>query len=96
MIAAGGLDGVSAIFGLHCNPQLPVGMVGVRAGAFTAAADLVEVRLRGDGGHTARPHLTQDLVHALGRVVVDVPSLLGPPGRRTRRGFDGVRSDPSR
>ena len=76
VIAAGGLKNVSAIFGLHCAPQLPVGLVGVRSGPFTAAADLVEVRLRGNGGHTARPHLTADLVHALGRVVVDVPSLL--------------------
>jgi len=76
VIAAGGLRDVAAIFALHCFPQLPVGLVGVRSGPFTAAADKVEVRLRGPGGHTARPHLTADLVHALGRVVVDVPSLL--------------------
>jgi len=76
IIAAGGLKNVSAIFGLHCNPQIEVGRVGVRSGPFTAAADLVDVTLRGDGGHTARPHLTQDLVHALSRVVVDVPALL--------------------
>jgi amidohydrolase len=76
VIAAGGLKDVAAIYALHCAPQLPVGLVGVRSGPFTAAADLVEVRLTGRGGHTARPHLTADLVHALGRVVVDVPSLL--------------------
>ena len=52
------------------------GLVGVRSGPFTAAADTVEVRLTGPGGHTARPHLTADLVHALGRVIVDVPALL--------------------
>jgi amidohydrolase len=76
VIAAGGLKDVSSIYALHCAPQLPAGLVGVRSGPFTAAADLVEVRLTGRGGHTARPHLTADLVHALGRVVVDVPSLL--------------------
>nr|WP_240947613.1 amidohydrolase [Planosporangium mesophilum] len=76
VIAAGGLKDVSGIFALHCYPQLPVGLVGVRSGPFTAAADKVEVTLTGRGGHTARPHLTADLVHALGRVVVDVPSLL--------------------
>ena len=76
MIAAGALDDVAAIFGLHCAPQLPTGMVGVRSGPFTAAADKVEVRLSGPGGHTARPHLTVDLVNALGRLVVDVPALL--------------------
>ncbi len=80
VIAAGGLQDVTAIYGLHCNPHLPVGTVGVRSGPFTAAADIVTIRLRGGGGHTARPHLTEDLVHALGRVVVDVPALLN---RRT-------------
>jgi amidohydrolase len=76
VISAGGLKDVDAIFALHCAPQLPAGLVGVRSGPFTAAADKVEVHLRGPGGHTARPHLTADLVHALGRVVVDVPALL--------------------
>jgi len=76
VIAAGALEGVSAIYALHCYPQLPAGLVGVRSGPFTAAADTVEVTLTGPGGHTARPHLTADLVHALGRVIVDVPSLL--------------------
>jgi len=52
VIGAGGLKGVSAIFGLHCAPQIPVGLVAVRSGPFTAAADIVEVRLKGTGGHT--------------------------------------------
>jgi amidohydrolase len=76
VIAAGGLTDVDGIFALHCYPQLPAGLVGVRSGPFTAAADTIEVNLTGPGGHTARPHLTADLVHALGRVIVDVPSLL--------------------
>ncbi|MEV6629623.1 amidohydrolase [Actinoplanes sp. NPDC051470] len=76
VIAAGAMKDVAAIFALHCYPQLPAGLVGVRSGPFTAAADMVEVTLTGPGGHTARPHLTADLVHALGRVVVDVPALL--------------------
>ena len=60
MIADGALKDVAAIFALHCDPQLPAGQVGVRSGPFTAAADKVEVRLTGPGGHTARPHLTVD------------------------------------
>jgi len=76
VIEAGGLEGVSAIFALHCDPRLPAGLVGVRSGPLTAAADQLEVRLTGRGGHTARPHLTADVVHALGRVVVDLPALL--------------------
>ncbi|WP_433298133.1 amidohydrolase [Actinoplanes sp. CA-030573] len=76
VIATGALKDVAAIYALHCYPQLPAGLVGVRSGPFTAAADTVKVKLTGPGGHTARPHLTADLVHALGRVIVDVPALL--------------------
>lgn len=77
MIEAGALKDVVAIYALHCAPQFPVGLVAVRSGPFTAACDSVEVRLTGRGGHTARPHLTADLVSALGRVVTEVPALLG-------------------
>ncbi len=77
MIAAGALKDVTAIFALHCYPQLPAGLVGVRSGPFTAAADTVDVKLTGPGGHTARPHLTADLVYALAKVIVDTPALLG-------------------
>jgi amidohydrolase len=76
IISAGGLKDVSSIFGLHCAPQLPTGLVGVRSGPLTAAADIVDVKVSGPGGHTARPHLTADLVYALSRVVVEVPALL--------------------
>ncbi|HEY3504188.1 MAG TPA: amidohydrolase [Actinocatenispora sp.] len=76
VVAAGGLADARAVFAFHCDPKLPTGMVGVRSGPLTAAADMVEVRLSGTGGHTARPHLTADVVHALARVVVDVPALL--------------------
>ena len=77
LIAAGALKDVAAIFALHCYPQLPAGLIGVRSGPFTAAADTVDIKLTGPGGHTARPHLTADLVYALGKVIVDVPALLG-------------------
>ena len=76
VIAAGGLDGVSQIFALHCDPRLDTGMVGVRAGAITAACAEVRVTLAGPGGHTARPHLTADVVYALGKVVTEVPAAL--------------------
>ncbi len=69
IIAEGWLDEVGAIFGLHCDPKLDVGRLGCRVGALTSAADLVEVRLRGPGGHTARPEQTLDLVDALGLLV---------------------------
>ncbi len=76
VIADGGIDGVDWMFGVHCDPKLDVGRVGVRAGAITAAADLVTIRLRGPGGHTARPQLTADLVDVAARVVTVLPGAL--------------------
>ena len=76
VIEEGWLDGVSAVFGLHCDPKTDVGLVGCRVGPLTAAADLVEIRLRGPGGHTARPELTVDLVALLGRLISGLQSEL--------------------
>ena len=76
VIAAGGMEGVRRIYGLHCDPRLPVGQVGLRVGALTAAADRILVRLTGPGGHTSRPHLTGDLVYALATVVTELPAAL--------------------
>jgi len=76
VIAAGGLDTVGRIFAVHCDPRLDAGMVGIRAGAITAACDKVKVTVAGPGGHTARPHLTADVVYALGKIVTEVPAAL--------------------
>ena len=76
VVAAGGLEDVESIYALHCDPRTPVGRVGVRAGPLTASADRVTVRLAGPGGHTARPHLTADLIHALATVVTGLPAAL--------------------
>jgi amidohydrolase len=75
-IEAGAIDGVSRIFGLHADPGLDVGTVGLREGPLTGAADHLDVLLSGKGGHTSRPHLTEDLTFALGKVVTELPAVL--------------------
>ncbi|MCK0440029.1 amidohydrolase [Gordonia alkaliphila] len=75
-IDAGAMDGLARIFALHCDPHLQVGTVGLRAGALTSAADRIEVHLRGPGGHTSRPHLTGDLVYAMGALITGLPGVL--------------------
>ncbi|MGL5863499.1 MAG: amidohydrolase [Phycicoccus sp.] len=75
-IAHGALDGVDAIYAVHCDPGLDIGEVGLREGALTAACDQVTVTLHGRGGHTSRPQLTEDLTYALATVVTEVPAVL--------------------
>jgi amidohydrolase len=76
MIAEGVLDQVTHVFGLHCDPSLDVGYIGLREGPLTGASDSLTIRLSGKGGHTSRPHLTQDLTFALGSLVTQLPATL--------------------
>ena len=73
VVADGGLTGVAAIVGLHCEPKLDVGTIGVRSGAISSAADMAVIGLSGPGGHTARPELTVDLVRLAADVVKELP-----------------------
>ncbi|MGR4883131.1 amidohydrolase [Streptomyces sp. LARHCF249] len=75
-IESGVLDGVGKMIAVHCDPRVDAGRIGLRPGPITSACDRLEVTLSGSGGHTARPHLTTDLVTAAARVAVDVPALL--------------------
>ncbi len=76
VISQGVLDDVPEVFAIHCDPNVDVGKVGSRIGAITAAGDTLIIRLSGHGGHTSRPHLTEDLVYALAKLATDLPSTL--------------------
>ncbi|GAA1538841.1 amidohydrolase [Nocardioides humi] len=76
LINHGALDGVDRIFALHCDPSVDVGAVGLRTGPITSAADRIDVRLEGNGGHTSRPHLTGDLTFALAKITSELPAVL--------------------
>ncbi|WP_329116850.1 M20 family metallopeptidase [Streptomyces sp. NBC_01353] len=75
-IESGVLEGVGRIIAVHCDPKVDAGRIGLRPGPITSACDRLEVTLDGPGGHTARPHLTTDLVTAAARIATDVPALL--------------------
>ena len=76
LMSLGVLEDVERIFALHCDPGVDVGQVGLRLGPLTSAADRLEVRLEGTGGHTSRPHLTGDLTFALAKVTTELPAML--------------------
>nr|WP_227659023.1 MULTISPECIES: amidohydrolase [unclassified Corynebacterium] len=76
VIEAGALEGVGSIYALHVEPKLPVGKVGLRNGAITSATDLLTIDVSGPGGHSSRPHLSADVVYALGKLATDLPGLL--------------------
>lgn len=77
ILQSGELAGVERMAAVHCEPKLDVGQVGTRVGPITSASDHVSVTLSSTGGHTSRPHLTGDVVFALGQVITQVPAVLG-------------------
>ncbi|MCW8131304.1 MAG: amidohydrolase [Planctomycetota bacterium] len=76
LIAEGHLDGVGEVFGLHVNPQLPTGVLGLRAGPTMASMDRFELRVEGLGGHGAMPHLSHDPVTTAAEIVLALQTVV--------------------
>ena len=77
LVQAGVLDGrigpkVSAIFGLHGWPSLPVGTVATKPGALLAATDSFAATFVGKGGHGAYPHFGRDPIVAAAEAVLNL------------------------
>ncbi|HTE20163.1 MAG TPA: amidohydrolase [Armatimonadota bacterium] len=72
MVASGALDGVSGILALHMDPSRPVGRVGLRYGALTAACDALSIDIAGRGGHAARPHESLDPIAAAAQLISSI------------------------
>ena len=66
-----------AVFALHNIPGDDVGQVTVRPGAITAAVDIVEIAIRGVGGHGAIPHRAVDPIVASAGIVQALQSIVG-------------------
>jgi amidohydrolase len=81
MIAEGVLDAAGdqpvAAFGLHVvSAMLPLGLLASREGALMAAADTVEITVRGRGGHGSQPHLGADPIAVGGEIVTALHALV--------------------
>lgn len=63
---------VSAVFGLHGYPGLPVGVVSTRPGPLMASTDTLRVTVRGSGCHGAFPHLGRDPIVAAAECVTSL------------------------
>ncbi len=69
MIEAGALEGVDSIIALHVDPTRRTGEIGLRSGAMTAHCDMLQLRIRGQGGHAARPHESKDPIAAAAQLI---------------------------
>ncbi len=75
LLAAGALQDVQAIFGLHNAPDLPVGTLRTRGGAYYANVDRFQIHIRGKGAHAARPHEGIDSIVIASHIVTALQTL---------------------
>ncbi|WP_042861448.1 M20 peptidase aminoacylase family protein [Dickeya sp. NCPPB 3274] len=76
VIAVGALDGATAIFGIHNDPTLPVGVIGGKDGALTAGVDRFEIKIAAKGCHAAKPHEGNDPIIILGQLISAVQTII--------------------
>ena len=66
MIREGCLNGVDKVYGFHNVPNFKEGDIRVIAGggAVMAASTLVNIKIKGKGGHGSLPHKINDVITA--------------------------------
>lgn len=63
------------MLGLHCEPTMDVGEVGIKPGYYMASGDEVYITIHGKGGHAALPHQVVDPVLAAAHTLVALQSV---------------------
>ncbi len=76
VVKQGVLEGVEAIFGMHNKPDLPVGTIGVKAGALMASVDRFELDIIGVGGHAGIPNDVIDPIIIASQIVTNWQSIV--------------------
>ena len=71
MIAAGVLKDVVMALGMHLEPRLPLGTIGLADGYVNMQSNRIDMTLHGSGGHSARPAETADLLWVASRIIQD-------------------------
>ncbi|KAK7389603.1 hypothetical protein VNO78_24774 [Psophocarpus tetragonolobus] len=76
ILDGGALENVSAIFGLHVMPDIPVGEVSSKSGPILAGSGAFEAIIRGKGGHAAIPQHSIDPILAASNVIITLQHLV--------------------
>ncbi|XP_058729486.1 IAA-amino acid hydrolase ILR1-like 4 [Vicia villosa] len=72
----GALENITAIFGLHIDPELPIGEVASRSGPIMAGSGFFEAKISGKGGHAAIPQQSIDPILAASNVIISLQHII--------------------
>ena len=76
MIEDGCLEGVDAIFGLHVDPTIECGVIGIKYGAYCASSTDVIIEVEGKSCHGAYPSQGVDAIVATCGIVTNLQSVI--------------------
>ncbi len=76
MIKEGVLEGVHGVLGLHVDPHIEVGHIGIKYGVMNASSDMITIILRGKSGHGAYPVETVDAVVMAAAVIQNLQTII--------------------
>ena len=76
VIAAGVLDGVQEVYGLHLVSVQKTGSFGIRAGVLTSATDRFDITVRGAGGHSSMPYACKDPITTGAEIIMALQTIL--------------------
>ncbi|MBB6677228.1 M20 metallopeptidase family protein [Cohnella lubricantis] len=76
MIAAGALEGVDAVYGVHLWSPFPYGIAASRPGPLMASPDEFEIEVAGRGGHAGLPHQAADALVAGAHLVTALQTIV--------------------
>ncbi len=67
---------VKIIFGLHTDPTIPAGKIGLHDGPMMASVTDFDITIIGRGGHAARPHLAVDSIATAAEIVDSIQKIV--------------------
>lgn len=67
---------VDEIYGAHNIPGMAVGHIATRSGGIMASEDNFVIRVKGRGGHAARPHMAADPLLAAAEIILGLQTIV--------------------
>ncbi|MGO6819616.1 M20 metallopeptidase family protein [Rhizobium brockwellii] len=76
IVAEGLLDDIDGAIGIHVDPYMPSGKIGVGVGPYTLASDIFDVAVLGNSAHAARPFEGVDAITVAATMVGELQKIV--------------------
>lgn len=76
MVAAGVMEGVDAVYGLHVQPYMNVGQIDTRPGCLNGSTDELNFVIQGVSAHASRPHQGVDAIVCASQLIMALQTVV--------------------